>query len=298
MMKDICFYLMTQKGYQVLRDFVDHFGKHPIRFVQAARDRQVEKDYFAEISALCQEHGVTCYERTKAPAEETDENTLKIAIGWRWLIRDTQNLVVLHDSLLPRYRGFAPLVNALINGEEQVGVTALWASQEYDRGDILMQKALPVTYPARIERVIAEVSALYSAVVIELFEQAGSGVPLRAASQAEDAATYSLWRDDEDYFIDWHLDSALVRRMVDALGFPYLGARTRIGAQEVVILDVDPVEDVQVENRQMAVGKVIFVQEGCPVVVCGKGLLRINTLKSYPDGEDLLPLKKMRIRFR
>jgi methionyl-tRNA formyltransferase len=55
---------------------------------------------------------------------------------------------------------------------------------------------------------------------------------------------------------------------------------------------------VQVENRQMAVGKVIFVQEGCPVVVCGKGLLRINTLKSYPDGEDLLPLKKMRIRFR
>jgi methionyl-tRNA formyltransferase len=53
----------------------------------------------------------------------------------------------MHDSLLPKYRGFAPLPNALINGEREVGVTALFASEEYDMGDIVCQRRLAVEYP-------------------------------------------------------------------------------------------------------------------------------------------------------
>ena len=296
-MKGVCFYLMTQKGYVVLKDFIDRFGGSEILFVQTARDRQVEKDYFDEIVSLCLAHGVGCYERAKAPAMEIDEGALKVAIGWRWLIKETSGLVVLHDSLLPRYRGFAPLVTALINGEEKVGVTALWASEEYDRGDILLQKAIEVRYPARIDRVISEVAALYSEIVIELFEKVKAGIQPQATPQAEEQASYSLWRDDEDYFIDWQLAAGAIQRAVDALGFPYLGARARADREEVVVQDAEAIEDVYVENRPKAIGKVIFMQQGCPVVVCGKGLLKINKMCTYPGGVELLPLKKLRVRF-
>ena len=44
-------------------------------------------------------------------------------------------MIIFHDSLLPKYRGFAPLVNSLINQEKEIGVTAIKASQNYDEGD-------------------------------------------------------------------------------------------------------------------------------------------------------------------
>ena len=48
---------------------------------------------------------------------------------------------------MPKYRGFAPLVNSLVNGEKIIGVTALFASEEYDNGDIIMQSSVDITYP-------------------------------------------------------------------------------------------------------------------------------------------------------
>ena len=85
----------------------------------------------------------------------------QLAIGWRWLISGTENLIVLHDSLLPKYRGFAPLVNSLINGEQEIGVTAIWAGPEFDAGEIIFQEKAGICYPIKIQEAIEIVSGLY-----------------------------------------------------------------------------------------------------------------------------------------
>jgi methionyl-tRNA formyltransferase len=60
-------------------------------------------------------------------AENEICSDFNIAISWRWMLK-VSNLIVIHDSLLPKYRGFSPLVNMLINGEDTLGVTVLFAT--------------------------------------------------------------------------------------------------------------------------------------------------------------------------
>ena len=62
---------------------------------------------------------------------------------------------------MPKYRGFAPVINSLINGEKKVGVTALYANSDYDKGDIIFQESLKLNYPAKIKNVIKDLIPLY-----------------------------------------------------------------------------------------------------------------------------------------
>ena len=84
-----------------------------------------------------------------------------IVAGWRWLLPSTEKLIVLHDSLLPRYRGFNPLVSQLIDKEERLGVTAFFASDRYDCGDIINQPSIKVSYPLKINEAIERVCNCY-----------------------------------------------------------------------------------------------------------------------------------------
>ena len=69
-------------------------------------------------------HGVKV--SSKDPAKVSE---LALAIGWKKLINSSyQQVVVLHDSLLPKYRGWNPLLTALINGDSRIGSTALIAN--------------------------------------------------------------------------------------------------------------------------------------------------------------------------
>jgi methionyl-tRNA formyltransferase len=218
------------------------------------------------------------------------------AVSWRWLIktRPGQKLVVFHDSILPRYRGFAPLVAALVNGDSRLGVTALLASSEYDSGPIIARETIGIKYPLKIDDAIEMLTPLYRRLALKVMGRV-LRTKLTGKRQDESRATYSLWRDDADYFIDWNRSAPDIRRFVHAVGFPYLGAATIAAGRVHRILDCTPVGDVRVENRTP--GKVIFQREGRPVVVCGKGLLRIDEMVDTRRGRPALPLKKFRTRF-
>lgn len=282
---------MNEKGWRVLKRFLSHFGPRHIAYVVVAKDDHLQHDCHPELVQLCKQYGVTCFDRKeKLPPFDG----YKFAIGWRWMIRDADKLIVLHDSPLPRYRGFAPLVNMLINGERQLGVTALLASEEYDRGDILLQQTVAIDYPIKIKEAINRIAPLYENLVIDVSSRIFAGEPLSATPQDESKATYSLWRDELDYVIDWHEEAAVIQRKVDALGNPYAGARTTLNNQPVILDEVVEMPDVTIENRNP--GKVIFMESGCPVVVCGKGLIKIIQA-SYSDGTSIIPLRQFRSRF-
>lgn len=116
------------------------------------------------------------------------------------------------------------------------------------------------------------------------------------AEQDESKASYSLWRNEDDYQIDWSLSAETISRSIDALGFPYRGASAWDGDQKCRILEAEEVDDVLLENR--VPGRVIFMEEGCPVVVCGKGLIKLKKMVDDTSGEDLLPLKRFRTHFK
>ncbi len=289
----IALYLMSAKGRAVLQCLLAEFGPQLISHVVIGRDAAVADDYHVEIEDMARSAGLRTYSRQEAPASNA---ACLFAVSWRWLLPEQpgQKLVVFHDSLLPRYRGFAPLVSALVNGDDQLGVTALLASAEYDRGPILGQERIRVTYPLRIADAIEAITPCYQRLAIDVSRRVQTGT-LAAQPQDESAATYSLWRDNDDYAIDWTWDAARIERFVDAVGFPYLGASTVARGRAFRILECRAEADVTIENR--APGKVIFVRDGKPVVVCGRGLLAVRRMIDATTGADALPLGQFRTRF-
>jgi methionyl-tRNA formyltransferase len=285
-------FLMTEKGYRLLADTLDTF-RNLLAKVVVGRDSALDDDYAAQTVALCEQHGIEWIERTQYSAIDTD---YAMAVGWRWMIDFPEDrLIVFHDSLLPRYRGFNPLVSGLINGDKKIGVTALLGSAQYDAGPILAQASIEIAYPCTIARAIDKIAACYRATAFDVFARLTSGTALIGVPQDDAAATYSLWRDEADYRIDWNDSAARLARIVDALGSPYAGASTLVNGALAKIGHAVAVTEVTVENR--APGKVIRVDDGLPVVVCGSGLLRIGELTDAATGASLLPLARFRTRF-
>lgn len=287
------FFLMTQKGFDVLNSLIKNQQTQFVDFICIGIDANLEDDFSDKIKELCEIHTITYFFK-ESLSERVLNSDFYIAISWRWLL-DLSNLIIIHDSILPKYRGYAPLVNMLINGEKEIGATALFASNEYDKGDILAQEKIAIQYPITIAEAITVVGNLYIELVNQIIRQSLLN-SFQPKQQNEKEATYSLWLDQEDYFIDWNWSAEKIKRKVDACGFPYDGAKTILENDIIIIEKVEVEQDVQIENR--TVGKVIFVKENCPVIVCGKGLLRLTVAKNVNTKENILPLSKFRLKFK
>jgi methionyl-tRNA formyltransferase len=285
-MNKIAFYIMNSKGLYVLKNFIDKFGSSSVAYVVSSEDKNIQKDFFDEIKELATKEKIKFFSRFEnvVPIEK-EFNGYKFAIGWRWLIKDERNLIVFHDSLLPKYRGFAPLVNCLVNNENRGGVTALFASSEYDKGDIIAQKSFEINYPKKISEAIDKIEPLYFELVDEIFTKLQSGDEIKAIKQDDNKATYSLWLDNEDYFIDWSWSAEKIKRFVDAVGYPYDNVKAYLNGEIVKFIDVEIVEDVVVEHRERHIGKVIFIKDGIPIVVCSDGLIGLRNICDENDNE-------------
>jgi methionyl-tRNA formyltransferase len=291
----VVLYAMTAKGVATFEALATG-APGLVRAVVSARDPGTRDGSYDRLAQACARRGVPFHDRSDADAAPAAGHAL--AVGWRWLIpeRPGTTLVVFHDSLLPKHRGFNPLVTALIEGDAEAGVTALLATGEYDRGDILGQVRVPLPRPVRIADAIDLVAAAYGTLAADLGARIAAGAPLTGVPQDESAASYSLWRDDADYDMDWSASAHRLRDFVYAVGAPYAGARTRVDGVPARVWDVTVEPDVPIANRTP--GKVIFLRGGRPTVVCGQGLLRIDAM-SRDDGtrDSLLPLTRFRCRF-
>jgi methionyl-tRNA formyltransferase len=287
-------FIMADKGAAVLKALLNAFGAKAIAYVVTARDSAVLEDGISKILQLASEFGIHVYVKPDFPKDQ--EECIKIAVSWRWMmpVEPDRSHIVFHDSLLPRYRGFNPLVSALINGEEEIGVTAFIGSDECDKGLVVDQEAIRIKYPITIFQAIQAIVPCYEALAIKIGKKILSNSVI-GCSQDENKATFSLWRDDGDYQINWKSTAAQIRRFIDAVGYPYKGAFCYIGSKKCRVLECEEMGDMQIENRTS--GKVIFIKNGLPIVVCGKGLLKIKSLICCETSENILPLRKLKTRF-
>ena len=283
-------FLMGSKGLFSLQNLNPEFYSLIDRVV-IGKDQKVQNDYSKELFSLSKELKIKAFLRS---GDHDNKNIkLLIAIGWRWLIKSNLKLIVFHDSILPKYRGFNPLVTALINGDNEIGVTAIEATEEFDKGDIIKQKKVSISHPITIRDAINKISFLYAdmlnAVIHDYLDNNLSSLP-----QNEELVSFSLWRDEHDYKIDWNKSAAEIVRFIYALGYPYMGAKTKIGKKNLRIFYAEEVDDVVIANRTP--GKVLFKNNTEYTIVCGKGLLKVSEFFN-DDGDRVTFKNKFRLRF-
>jgi len=299
--KRILLCLATRKGREVL-DAAIAAAPAERFLVCTFEEKNVAESFHDDIVQTAEKAGIavvqwSAFKHDPVAFIESRDLGAVLCIGWRYLVADEAvealdgQVIIAHDSLLPKLRGFAPLPTALIAGETETGVTFLRAGTDTDNGPILWQGRCTIEPSDTIATLIEKTLPLYR----EGAERFFRGELTTAVPQDESRATYSVWRGAEDYRVDWTQDAETIHRTVRALGPPYLGAQTKLGEQTVVVEAAAPVSDLKLAIRQP--GKIWKLDEnGRPTVICGRGLLKI--LAATVDGQSVLPLRSLRSRFR
>ena len=168
----------------------------------------------------------------------------------------------------------------------------MFASSEYDKGDVIMQKSMNINYPLKINQAIKEIKPLYYELVEDIYKLILNGSEIPRNKQDENKATYSMWLDEKDYFIDWqNWGAKKIKRFIDAVGYPCDNAKSYLDDKIMHFLDVKVLDDVEIEDRERHLGKVIFIKDGYPVIVCKKGLIGLVDIRDENN-------KSLMINFR
>jgi methionyl-tRNA formyltransferase len=122
----------------------------------------------------------------------------------------------VHASLLPRWRGAAPIQRALLAGDTETGITIMQMDEGLDTGPILLQQAMPIAPGTTAAGLSADLAALGSRLVLEALEGIADGT-LLPRPQPQDGVTYARKIGREDGRLDWRLTAASLERQVRAL---------------------------------------------------------------------------------
>lgn len=269
-MKKVGLLLLGKKGLISLTALKENDLLRNVAFAVIGEDTSIHNDYSIEIEKFCKTNGIEWFSRQEF-SKESLTCKLLIAIGWRWLVDTNQyKLITIHDSLLPKFRGFNPLVTALIEGEKTIGATAIIANEGIDAGDIVAQEEIKIEYPIKIEDAINLIAEIYGKIIVMIVRSDD----LNPNPQNHANASYSIWRNEDDYRIDWSWGANRIKRFIDAVGYPYLGALTNYNGKGIRISQASVIQDLPIVNRTP--GKLFKIDGNAPHVVCGKGMIKID----------------------
>ena len=202
---------------------------------------------------------------------------LMVACNWRtWISPEvfrTPRLGALnvHDSLLPRYAGFAPLNWAILNGETEVGVTAHVMDDRLDRGDIVLQWSVPVGARDTATDMFHATLQMMGPITLEALGHLEHGTGPRIPQDLSQA-TFFHKRSVEDSLIDWTWPAPDIVNLVRAQPDPYPNAYTFADGRRLRVLGAS----VSADRCGGTAGRVFSRTadgEGV-VIVCGAGARR------------------------
>jgi len=195
----------------------------------------------------------------------------------------------LHGSLLPRYRGRAPVNWAIVNGERETGATLHYMTEKPDAGDIVGQQAVPILPDDTAREVFDKVTVAAEIVLDAALPALIDG---RAPRRPQDLAQGSYFggRTPEDGRIDWRAAAASIHNLVRAVAPPYPGALTTIAGVPARVLSTR----VVASSGDPGAAR-LRVAEGAILADCGGGgCLRIRALEV---GGTMLDAKGLVARF-
>jgi len=260
-------------GYRTLEALLESEHEVTLAVTHPRSDHAYETIWDDSVADLAAGHDVPVLLRNRPDDEELvrrlkeAEPDIIVANNWRtWLPQHIFALprhgtLNVHDSLLPAYAGFSPLIWALINGEQEVGVTAHLMNEELDAGDIVVQRAVPVHDTDTATDLFHRTVALIRPVTIEALSLIASG-RTDWVEQDRGRASFFHKRSIEDSRIDWTWPAEDLERLVRAQSDPYPNAFTFHRGQRIRV-----VAAAVSAGRYGGTPGRIFIREGDGVVI-------------------------------
>ena len=235
----------SEVGFRCLRELLDAGVRVPLVFTHA--DRPGETQWFQSVERLARERGVEVVTAADPNIEPWIERLARIApeyvfafyyrsmLAERLLATARWGALNMHGSLLPKYRGRAPINWAILQGETETGATLHYMVRKPDAGPIVASEAVPIgsdDTALTVSMAVAEAAAhLLRACLPRLAEGPPAATPMNL-----EAGSYFGARTAEDGRIDWDWPAARVHALIRAVAPPFPGAFTDLDAQRLLFV--------------------------------------------------------------
>jgi methionyl-tRNA formyltransferase len=188
----------------------------------------------------------------------------------------------IHASLLPRWRGAAPIQRAILAGDSETGVTILQMDQGLDTGAILRRCVLSLSATDTGGSLHDALARLGATALLETLAAVAVG-SLTPVPQPRDGVTYAPKIEKAEARIDWSHDAAAIERQVRALN-PWPVAETTLDGEQLRIYGAYPTEERALNvlrnvSKSSENGAIVAVQDGTVLVRCGHGLLALTQVQ-------------------
>lgn len=284
----------SEVGVRCLRELLDQQIRIPLLFTHP--DDPAESRWFGSVKELAETHGIKV-------AMPEDPNTVEwLAEGRRarpdfvfsfyyrhmlsaaWLALPKRGALNMHGSLLPKYRGRAPVHWAIIHGETVTGASLHYMLEKPDAGAVVDQQAVPIgendTALVVSQRVAEAAQVVLRRSLPKLIAGSAPARPLDLAQ-----GSYFGRRRPADGRIDWHAGARAIHDLVRAVAPPFPGAFTEAHGQRIEVwetrLDAAPA-------RHPALAPCLYAEEGRWYADCPDGK-RLEILRLAIAGEQVRP---------
>jgi len=187
----------------------------------------------------------------------------------------------IHASLLPRWRGAAPIQRALLAGDPETGVAIMQMDAGLDTGPVLLERRVVIGPDEDSPALHARLAALGAAALLEALDGIEAGT-LTPQAQSAEGATYAAKLDKSEARIDWREDAAAIARRVRALR-PWPVAETLLHGEQVRLHRARALPDAAAPAAgaapSAAPGALLGLEDDMLVVACGRGRLGILELQ-------------------
>ncbi len=266
-------------------------SRHKVIAVYTQPDRPAgrgRKLTASPVKALALAHGIEVYqpESLKDPAEQEKLAALKpdlmVVAAYGLLlpkaVLETPRLGCLniHASLLPRWRGAAPIQRAILAGDSETGITIMQMDVGLDTGDMLYKLATPIEPNDTAETLHDRLAALGAQAIVEALDKLDT---LTAEKQDDSQANYAKKLYKEEAKIDWHKPAIEIARQIAAFN-PWPVAQSQHGEEVLRIWNGIALD----EQSGQPPGSVLRADKSGIDVACGTGTLRITRLQR-PGGK-------------
>ena len=191
-------------------------------------------------------------------------------LGW-----PKHGCVNVHASLLPRWRGAAPIQRALLAGDAETGITLMQMDAGLDTGPMLDVVRVPIAARETTATLEHKLCVAGTSALLSYLRDLARGAPKAATPQPATGATYASKIDKSEAEIDWSAQAATIDRQVRAFD-PVPGAATSWGGERVKIWRAHPAAK---PPRGEAPGTVLNFDQSAMTVACGEGALEIAELQ-------------------
>ena len=182
-----------------------------------------------------------------------------------------QGAINIHASLLPRWRGAAPIQRALLAGDRETGITIMQMDAGLDTGAMLLQRPLAIAEEDDTQTLHDRLAALGAEAIVQTIANVTAG-RTRPVPQPDAGATYARKISKDEADLDWTKTNAALERAVRALR-PSPGARTQLRGESIKIWHAHCVA------QGGAPGMVLHSDASGVLIACGEGALRVTELQ-------------------